>query len=69
MDLAVALVLCFSCLLLLSLWKQCSGTGKLPPGPTPLPILGNILQLDVKDISKSLTKVSRFYVPPVSYKR
>ena len=69
MDLAVALVLCFFFLLLLSLWKQCSGREELPPGPTPLPILGNILQLDVKDISQSLTKVSRFYVPPVSYKR
>ena len=65
MDLAVVLVLCLSCLLLLSLWKQSSGKGKLPPGPTPLPILGNILQLDVKNIGKSLSNVSRFYVPPV----
>nr|XP_020770235.1 cytochrome P450 2C18-like isoform X1 [Odocoileus virginianus texanus]XP_020770236.1 cytochrome P450 2C18-like isoform X1 [Odocoileus virginianus texanus]XP_020770237.1 cytochrome P450 2C18-like isoform X1 [Odocoileus virginianus texanus] len=63
MDLAVALVLCLSCLLLLSLWKQRSGKGKLPPGPTPLPILGNILQLDVKDISESLTKLSKIYGP------
>ncbi|KAB0384230.1 hypothetical protein FD755_006147 [Muntiacus reevesi] len=63
MDLAVALVLCLSCLLLLSLWKQSSGNGKLPPGPTPLPILGNILQLDVKNISKSLTSLSKVYGP------
>ena len=62
MDLAVVLVLCLSCLLLLSLWKQSSGKGKLPLGPTPLPILGNILQLDVKDISKSLSNM--FYFPP-----
>ncbi|OWK07924.1 CYP2C18, partial [Cervus elaphus hippelaphus] len=55
MDLAVALVLCLCSLLLLSLWKQSSGRGKLPPGPTPLPILGNILHLDVNDISKSST--------------
>ncbi|XP_057591820.1 cytochrome P450 2C18-like [Hippopotamus amphibius kiboko] len=63
MDLVVVLVLCLSCLLLLSLWKQSSGEGKLPPGPTPLPILGNILQLDVKDIGKSLTNLSKAYGP------
>ncbi|KAM9701566.1 cytochrome P450 2C9-like isoform 4-T7 [Dama dama] len=63
MDLAVALVLCLCSLLLLSLWKQSSGRGKLPPGPTPLPILGNILQLDVKDISKSLNNLSKVYGP------
>ncbi|XP_043782388.1 cytochrome P450 2C25-like isoform X3 [Cervus elaphus] len=63
MDLAVALVLCLCSLLLLSFWKQSSGRGKLPPGPTPLPILGNILQLDVEDISKSLTNLSKVYGP------
>uniref|UniRef100_A0A8W4FFT3 unspecific monooxygenase n=1 Tax=Sus scrofa TaxID=9823 RepID=A0A8W4FFT3_PIG len=63
MDGAVVLVLCLSCLLLLSLWKQSSGKGKLPPGPTPLPILGNILQLDVKNISKSLSNLSKVYGP------
>nr|AKO62668.1 cytochrome P450 2C49 [Sus scrofa] len=63
MDGAVVLVLCLSCLLLLSLWKQNSGKGRLPPGPTPLSILGNILQLDVKDISKSLSNLSKVYGP------
>ncbi|XP_076690223.1 cytochrome P450 2C18 isoform X3 [Callospermophilus lateralis] len=63
MDLVVALVLGLSCLLLLSVWRQSSGRGKLPPGPTPLPIIGNILQMDVKDISKSLTKFSKVYGP------
>ena len=69
MDLVVVLVLCLSCLLLLSLWKQSSGKGKLPPGPTPLPILANTLQLDVNDISKSLSNVSKFYAPPVACKQ
>ncbi|KAB1270690.1 Cytochrome P450 2C26 [Camelus dromedarius] len=68
MDPVVVLVLCLSCLLLLSLWIQSSRNGKLPPGPTPLPILGNIVQLDIKNISKSLSNVSRFYAPPVSFK-
>ncbi|KAB0350949.1 hypothetical protein FD754_015806, partial [Muntiacus muntjak] len=63
-DLAVTLVLCLSCLLLLSLWKQSSGKGKLPPGPTPLPTFGNVLQLDVKNIGKSLNSVSRFSASP-----
>uniref|UniRef100_A0A8C9PE34 unspecific monooxygenase n=1 Tax=Spermophilus dauricus TaxID=99837 RepID=A0A8C9PE34_SPEDA len=58
MDLVAVLVLSLSCILLLSLWRQRSGRGRLPPGPMPLPILGNILQIDAKNISKSLTNVS-----------
>uniref|UniRef100_A0A8D0ZB15 unspecific monooxygenase n=1 Tax=Sus scrofa TaxID=9823 RepID=A0A8D0ZB15_PIG len=67
MDGAVVLVLCLSCLLLLSLWKQNSGKGRLPPGPTPLSILGNILQLDVKDISKSLSNVCNNFPALIDY--
>ncbi|XP_004680659.1 PREDICTED: cytochrome P450 2C9-like isoform X2 [Condylura cristata] len=63
MDLIVALVLCLSCLILLSLWKQTSERAKLPPGPMPLPIIGNILQLNVKDISKSVSNLSKTYGP------
>ncbi|XP_040847779.1 cytochrome P450 2C5-like isoform X2 [Ochotona curzoniae] len=63
MDPAVLLVLALSCLLLLTFWKQSSGRGKLPPGPTPFPIIGNILQLDVRDISKSLANFSKVYGP------
>ncbi|XP_001502157.3 cytochrome P450 2C19 [Equus caballus] len=63
MDPVVVLGLCLSCLLFLSLWKQSSRKGKLPPGPTPLPIIGNILRLDVKDISKSLLNLSKVYGP------
>ncbi|XP_005566070.3 cytochrome P450 2C20-like isoform X3 [Macaca fascicularis] len=63
MDPFVVLVLCLSCLLLFSLWRQSSGRGKLPPGPTPLPIIGNILQLDIRNISKSFSNVSMLYGP------
>uniref|UniRef100_A0A8C9PSZ7 unspecific monooxygenase n=1 Tax=Spermophilus dauricus TaxID=99837 RepID=A0A8C9PSZ7_SPEDA len=61
--LVVALVISLSCILLLSLWRQRSGRGRLPPGPMPLPIIGNILQIDAKNISKSLTNLSKAYGP------
>ncbi|XP_062070351.1 cytochrome P450 2C1-like isoform X2 [Lepus europaeus] len=63
MDPVVVLGLCLSCLLLLSHWKQSSEKRRLPPGPTPFPILGNIVQLGFKDISKSLTILSEVYGP------
>uniref|UniRef100_A0A8D1R4W9 Uncharacterized protein n=1 Tax=Sus scrofa TaxID=9823 RepID=A0A8D1R4W9_PIG len=63
MALVVVLVPCLSCQLLLPLWKQSSGKGKLPPGPTPLPILGTSLELDVKNIGKSLANVTKFCAP------
>ncbi|XP_051002427.1 cytochrome P450 2C11 [Acomys russatus] len=63
MDPVLVLVLSLSYLLLLSLWRPSSGRGKLPPGPTPLPLIGNILQIDMKDISKSLEKFSKVYGP------
>ncbi|XP_012892142.1 PREDICTED: cytochrome P450 2C9-like isoform X3 [Dipodomys ordii] len=59
----VVLVLGLSLLLLFSIWRQNSGRRKLPPGPTPFPIIGNILQVDIKDITKSLTKFSKVYGP------
>uniref|UniRef100_A0A8B7UK51 unspecific monooxygenase n=1 Tax=Castor canadensis TaxID=51338 RepID=A0A8B7UK51_CASCN len=63
MELLVVLVIGLSCLLLLSVWRQNSGRGKLPPGPTALPIIGNSLQIDFKNFSKSLTKFSNIYGP------
>ncbi|EGV95175.1 Cytochrome P450 2C50 [Cricetulus griseus] len=60
MDPVTFLVLSLSCLLLLSLWRQSSERGKLPPGPTPLPLTGNFFQIDVKNIQQSFTKKNRF---------
>ncbi|KAM5271806.1 cytochrome P450 2C3-like [Ctenodactylus gundi] len=63
MALIIILVICLSCLILLSWWKQSYGKGKLPPGPTPLPIVGNILQMNTKNMSKSLSKLAKVHGP------
>uniref|UniRef100_A0A8C6YBS0 Cytochrome P450 2G1-like n=1 Tax=Naja naja TaxID=35670 RepID=A0A8C6YBS0_NAJNA len=49
----IFLGICFSCLLLISAWKRMHKEGKLPPGPTPLPFLGNILQVKTSEPFKS----------------
>ncbi|XP_040847769.1 cytochrome P450 2C3-like isoform X1 [Ochotona curzoniae] len=63
MGLLIILVICLSCVILLSLWRQSHGKRKLPPGPTPLPIVGNLLQLNNKNISKSLSRLAKEYGP------
>lgn len=65
MDLFVVLVICLSILIFLFLWNQRHAKGKLPPGPTPLPIVGNILQINIKNISKSISKASMTTFLPV----
>uniref|UniRef100_A0A2K6K8W7 Cytochrome P450 family 2 subfamily C member 76 n=1 Tax=Rhinopithecus bieti TaxID=61621 RepID=A0A2K6K8W7_RHIBE len=62
MDFFIILVICLSCLILLSLWNGSYAKQKLPPGPTPptsLPIVGNILQLNTKNISKSISMLAK----------
>ena len=65
MDLFVVLVICLSILIFLFLWNQRHAKGKLPPGPTPLPIVGNILQINIKNVSKSISKASMITFLPV----
>ncbi|XP_007478836.1 cytochrome P450 2C19-like isoform X5 [Monodelphis domestica] len=60
---AFGLVCCTLCLLLISALRKRCGKGKLPPGPGPLPIIGNILQLDTKNIPKSLCMLAKVYGP------
>lgn len=38
-------------------WGHSTSKRCLPPGPRPLPLLGNILQINTKDIVKSLKMV------------
>ncbi|XP_054975002.1 cytochrome P450 2E1-like [Sorex araneus] len=63
LGITVALLVWMATLLLVHIWKQIYSSWKLPPGPFPLPIIGNILQLDLKNIPKSLTKLAEQYGP------
>ncbi|XP_029475595.1 cytochrome P450 2G1-like isoform X1 [Rhinatrema bivittatum] len=67
MDAAAAQTLflagCLSCLLFFFIWRTVHQRGNLPPGPTPLPILGNLLQIDTNGTSKALMKMSETYGP------
>ncbi|XP_067317959.1 cytochrome P450 2G1-like isoform X1 [Anolis sagrei] len=51
------------CLVLVSAWKWKHKEVRFPPGPMPLPFLGNLLQLNPKDLPKSLLALSHKYGP------
>lgn len=60
LTISTALVVCVTCLIFLFVWKKSHRGGRLPPGPTPLPIIGNMLQLNLRDIPASLSRVRNF---------
>uniref|UniRef100_A0A5F9CIA5 Cytochrome P450 2E1 n=1 Tax=Oryctolagus cuniculus TaxID=9986 RepID=A0A5F9CIA5_RABIT len=63
LGITVALLGWMAILLFISVWKQIHSSWNLPPGPFPLPIIGNLLQLDFKDIPKSFGRLAERFGP------
>uniref|UniRef100_A0A2K5CQ18 Cytochrome P450 family 2 subfamily G member 2 n=1 Tax=Aotus nancymaae TaxID=37293 RepID=A0A2K5CQ18_AOTNA len=57
------LELFLSCLLIFIAWKRMNKGGKLPPGPTPIPFLGNLLQVRTDATFQSFMKLREKYGP------
>ncbi|XP_075463192.1 cytochrome P450 2G1-like isoform X2 [Ascaphus truei] len=57
----VFLTVLISFLLFYLIWDQIYRAHKLPPGPTPLPLIGNLLQVKNGEMAKSLMKLGKQY--------
>ncbi|KAF7237369.1 Cytochrome P450 2C29 [Varanus komodoensis] len=57
------LLLCISCFIVLAVQSRKPGNGHLPPGPFPLPILGNVVQLTAKNLPRKFHELSEKYGP------
>ncbi|XP_036032887.1 cytochrome P450 2G1 [Onychomys torridus] len=59
----IFLSLCLFYLLLSIARKRTSKGGKLPPGPTPIPVLGNLFQVRIDNMFQSFLKLQKKYGP------
>ncbi|XP_075043085.1 cytochrome P450 2G1-like [Mixophyes fleayi] len=60
-PLTLVLVFLISCVLCLYTWDRINKRQNLPPGPTPLPIIGNLLQLKSGKMLESLQEMRERY--------
>lgn len=63
MFLLLVLLCAFITYLIITAFKKRSLINTLPPGPIPVPVFGNILQIDRKDPRKTFLKWSQIYGP------
>ncbi|NP_001085249.1 uncharacterized protein LOC432347 [Xenopus laevis] len=57
------LTLLISCMLIYSTWTKMYRNSNLPPGPTPIPLFGNVLQIKRGEMVKSLLELRKIYGP------